>query len=172
MCVLLFWLLRGPPPSFQINHTWGLILSYECPALAWLVSCQLFLLKLFQLPFTSGLSSFPIFVHFSFLLTPWVAAPHVLLSLFSLYSVCLTAPPILACTSLLAVRLLIRTIRSFRQAKNQNSTVNQMHCKQSHTTESNNPLQEMVKKSRKGRLLCSEENETQGFQSAWWRTNL
>lgn len=38
--ILLSWLFETP--SSQINHTQQHILSYECPALAWIVSCQLF----------------------------------------------------------------------------------------------------------------------------------
>ena len=43
-CVIFFTLgfWGTSPPSSQINHTWRLILAYECPA--WLVSYQLFLI--------------------------------------------------------------------------------------------------------------------------------
>lgn len=45
-CYLFFnlWVfLRGLLPSSHINHTRRLILTYECPTLAWLVSCLLLL---------------------------------------------------------------------------------------------------------------------------------
>lgn len=37
-------LFGGPPPSSHINHTQRLIISYKCPALAWLISSLLFLI--------------------------------------------------------------------------------------------------------------------------------
>ena len=46
LCGVTFYsfdFLKDPPPSSQINHTQRLILSYKCPALAWLLSCQLVL---------------------------------------------------------------------------------------------------------------------------------
>lgn len=42
-CFYYFALLgRGLPPSSQINHTERLFLIYKYPALAWLISYQLF----------------------------------------------------------------------------------------------------------------------------------
>ena len=139
--------LGGPPPSSQINNTQRLILSYECPTLAWLVSCQLFLTYvnltafcLWGFIFLYFYTPFPTFF-LSGLLCSWVAGPWcpplLVLSLLllafgspSIYSLCLPASLTLAPASLSAVQLFIRTIRCFRQAKNHSFTVNQMQHKQ------------------------------------------
>ena len=75
ICYVLFYsfgFLRGLPPSSQINHTQRLILSYECLALAWLVSCQLFLnYPVYLLPLDFYLSLF--FVYLYLLLSLWLA---------------------------------------------------------------------------------------------------
>ena len=60
------------PHSSQINHTLRFILSYECLALAWLVSCQLFLsYPNHPLPLGFYLSLF-LDIFLSFLLCDWV----------------------------------------------------------------------------------------------------
>ncbi|KAM7331639.1 hypothetical protein ACRRTK_008347 [Alexandromys fortis] len=116
-----FILLGGPSPSSQINHTRCLIVIYKSPALAWFVSCQLFL-NYPQLPFASGLFPFLLYILLS-LLTLWLAGwldPDVLPPLLVLscsfflssqipptYSLRLPAPPILSPASLLAVQRFI-----------------------------------------------------------------
>ena len=86
MLLVVFYSLGGPLPSYQINHTQRLIISYKSPALAWLVSSQLFLnYSIYLLPPGFYLSLF--LYTFSFLLVPSLAgwlAPGVLLSLFLL----------------------------------------------------------------------------------------
>lgn len=54
-CAWLFSLLWGPAPQIPNKYTWRLIVSYKCPALAWLFSTTF--LKLSCLPFASGLLS-------------------------------------------------------------------------------------------------------------------
>ena len=85
-----FGFLRGLPPSSQINYTWRLILSYECPGLAYF---QPAFLKLFQLPLVSRLLSFSISVYLSLLLSPWLAVQLGDWSLMS-SSPCSLAPPL------------------------------------------------------------------------------
>lgn len=110
-CWLFFTLysLRGPLLSSQII-TRRLILSYECPALAWLVSSQLFLTKIilsYLLPLGFYLSLFLYtFLYFFLrgLLCSWVAGPRCphllvlsllffLLPVFSFYPFSLPASP-------------------------------------------------------------------------------
>ena len=127
-----FGLLRGPPSSSQINHTQKLILSYECPALAWLVSWQLFLnysIYLLTLDFYRSLSFFffciPFFTSFSMAFWgSWLlvsSSPCFLASplpWFSFYLFSAFQPHLsllLPCDWLFSSLL---AIRCFRQAKN------------------------------------------------------
>lgn len=105
---------EGPPPSSQISHTQRLILSYKCLALAWIVSCQLFLYYP-RLPFASVLSPFLLYILLLILLqgrlsswsltssSPCFSSSLVIL-LYSLPA-CLSYP----CSCLLVVQIFIRT---------------------------------------------------------------
>lgn len=111
----LFWGAHYPVP------TWRLILNYECLALAWLVSSQLFLnypIYLLPLGFFPFLTSVILLsLLFCGWLCDWVAGfflscSFIFLSpVFSLYSLCMPAPPILSPVWLLAIQLFIRPMR-------------------------------------------------------------
>lgn len=128
LCSRLFILFfRGQPPS-SIN-TWRLTLTYECPALACLVSCQIFLNSHSSLPFGFYFSLF--YIHFlpSYSVARCIAgwlplvssspSPFLLSTLLSspICFLCLSALSILFPALLLAFQLFIRPVRCCRQAK-------------------------------------------------------
>ena len=88
MHFFLFLFFGGLPPSSQII-TWRLILSYECLALAWLISSQLFLkYPVYLLPLGFLPLSISVYLFFpSYSTSGWVAGPwHPLLSLLLFFS--------------------------------------------------------------------------------------
>ena len=60
-CFTFFCFGGGLLPSSQINHTWRLILSCECPVLVWLVFRQLSLTEIIQTTFCFWAFSFSYF---------------------------------------------------------------------------------------------------------------
>ena len=119
------------------------------PSLAWLVSRQISLS--YVIPTTFCLWTF-IFLYLFFLhdwLCNCAADLDILLSLFSscfsIYTLCLSALPVLAPAFLLAIQFFIRC---FRQAKTHSFTdLNNYNIKKSHTPENNIPQQLLLSAS-------------------------
>lgn len=132
---LVFWHFLGElPPRSQIN-TRRFILSFDCPALAWLIFSQLFLNYHKYLLTLCSLLFLLLYMLHSLLLGDWLdgflawwLALDIFFPLFSLLLVSpsiytrLQVPPLLVPTSLLVIQLFIRTISCLKQEKNHSFT--------------------------------------------------